>query len=69
MEVKAGSPAARAGVQVGDQLLGLDGKRVPRARSLDRRLRYAKPDVVHRLEVRRGGKVLELEITLKRRRR
>lgn len=62
------SPAESAGLQAGDTLLSLNGKKVPRgqgaatfaARKLKRRL---VPEQANTLEVQRGDQSLELEIT------
>jgi hypothetical protein len=67
MQVLAGSPAAKAGVREGDEVLTLDGAPVvsltPDAVSdvLDR----GKPGSRHALELKRDGRVSKVTITLK----
>ncbi len=52
LNVAADSPAAQAGVQVGDELIGLDGKTLPR--DLERAVQGRKPGERVRLRVKRG---------------
>lgn len=63
-EVREGSPAARAGLRVGDVIVGLDKQAVARAHTL--RWQLASRGVGRRvvLEVRRGERPLELRVRL-----
>jgi S1-C subfamily serine protease len=53
--VQQGSPAAEAGVELGDLLMGVGGRAVPDAAALARYLAEVSPGDALSLEVRRGG--------------
>ncbi len=64
MQVLSGSPAEEAGMQVGDQILEIDGRAIPSAQAL---VDYVSPRAGQRLQflVRRGeeGEMVQLAIT------
>ena len=62
-DVQAGTPAAKAGLQPGDEILGMDGKRYSMWEMMRRDL-ADEPSVPHKLKVHRGAETLELELTL-----
>jgi len=63
--VKADSPAAHAGLQVGDQVLAVDGQPVARWEDLAARIRrHGEQPLV--LTVRRQGQILKITLTPKR---
>lgn len=65
--VVPGSPAAAAGVRVGDLVLHIDGGDVPDARELLRILAKKQGGDEVKLGVARDGKPLEMKVVLKRR--
>jgi serine protease Do len=58
------SPAARAGIQLGDVILSVDGKPTPRASALQRIVRGYKPGETVAVEVNRFGKRQTLRVRL-----
>ncbi len=62
-QVRRGTPAATAGVDPEDEILALDGFRVP-ARDLDERLEAYRPGQAATLLVARRGRLIELPVTL-----
>ncbi len=58
------SPAADAGLRSGDRVVGINDKPVQRYQQLLRRIALLAPGATVKLEVRRGGKALELSATL-----
>lgn len=62
--VEAGSPAATAGVVVGDIILRMDDRAMDDARSIRRALRGSRAGQVVRVELSRGGAVHSLEAAL-----
>ncbi|MEA3332363.1 MAG: DegQ family serine endoprotease [Pseudomonadota bacterium] len=58
------SPAARAGLQVGDIILSVDEQKVEEMRRLPRMVAAKKPGTKVKLKVLRMGKILEIEIVL-----
>ncbi|MHC4078184.1 MAG: S1C family serine protease, partial [Planctomycetota bacterium] len=65
LAVTPGSPAAKAGIQRGDVILRINGRNIRTPRALARRIRYGFGigDKI-KVEIRRGQKELELEVTL-----
>jgi serine protease Do len=63
-QVEAASPAAKAGIEVGDIVLRIDGKVVDRAADLRRIIGGSKPGSKITLQVWRAGKTRELAVTL-----
>jgi regulator of sigma E protease len=61
-EVIAGSPAAHAGIQVGDRLLALDGERVETFDDISRFV-SARPGIPVKITLRRNEKVFDLVLT------
>ena len=61
--VRRGTPAADAGVDAEDEILALDGWRIP-ARDLDERLESYRPGQKATLLVSRRGRLMELPVTL-----
>lgn len=61
-ELVAGMPAQKAGLQVGDKVVTVDGEPVPYWDDLIKRIHKAKGEAL-RLSVQRGDKRLELEMT------
>ncbi|MCD6533608.1 MAG: DegQ family serine endoprotease [Deltaproteobacteria bacterium] len=58
------SPAARAGLQVGDIILSVDEQKVEEMRRLPRMVAAKKPGTKVKLKVLRMGKILELNVVL-----
>jgi serine protease Do len=63
-EVIDESPAARAGLQVGDIILAVDGEKVEEMRRLPRMVAAKKPGTKVSLKVLRMGKVLKIGVVL-----
>ena len=63
VEVVEGSPANRAGIQVGDIVSSLNGTAVKNPDALFGELRKLKPKMEYPVSVRREGEILELKIT------
>jgi regulator of sigma E protease len=65
-EVKAGGPAAQAGLRSGDRVLGVDGIALADAQTLRERIRAAvrqgQPQA-QRWQIERGGRAQEIEVT------
>jgi serine protease Do len=66
-EVVAGSPAARAGLQVGDLVVELADKKIDHGKALLIELAHRKPGERVRLGIRRQRSMLHLDIVLARR--
>lgn len=62
--VSAESPAARAGLRVGDVILRFDGEQVTTYRKLQRLVSEAAPEQTVRLSISRGGSEQEVSVTL-----
>ena len=62
-EVRAGSPAEKAGLKAGDVVTGFDGERVRGARQFARLVEETPAGRRVKLVVTRGGKPAELEVT------
>ncbi len=65
-EVKAGGPAALAGLRSGDRVLGIDGLAIDDAQTVVERVRGSLRDgrpVAQRWRVERDGRTLEIEVT------
>jgi serine protease Do len=67
MGVERGSPAARAGLRVGDQVLAVNGERVETANALVRGVAAIPPGQTARLSVLREGRALEITAQIGRR--
>ena len=65
-QVESGSPAAKAGVKVGDLITSLDGKEVSDASQLQVNVGQTRPGTTIKLSVLREGKSVELPITLEK---
>jgi putative serine protease PepD len=63
-EVSDGTPAAKAGLQAGDLVTGIDGERVRSAAELSGTVASHKPGDELRLEVKRNGKTHTVTVTL-----
>lgn len=63
-KIEPGSPAAKAGLQVGDLITGIDGGPVASSRDLRRHVRGLKDGDATTLEVLRGGRSLHLNATV-----
>ncbi|MGE0706935.1 MAG: M20/M25/M40 family metallo-hydrolase [Planctomycetota bacterium] len=61
---RAGTPAAKAGIEKGDVIVKFNGMTVKTIHDYVNALRLAKPGQTVKVEVRRGEKVVELEATL-----
>ncbi len=62
--VQKGSAAARAGIEPGDVILGIDGKAVDRSTELPPRVAAAKPGSEVKLDVWRDGKAKDVRVTV-----
>jgi membrane-associated protease RseP (regulator of RpoE activity) len=62
--VEANSPAAKAGLKVYDILLGYDNQRLFSAEQLSRLIRVESPNKQATLQLVRGGKTSEVQVTL-----
>ena len=67
-DVQADSPAARAGLEVGDVIAAVDGKRVGRSGDVSRGIRSRKAGETVPLDVVRGGASRKLTVTVEERR-
>ncbi len=65
-EVTADSPAARAGIRVGDVIMVFDGQKVKELKDLPRLVADAEPGVSAPVSVWREGKVRDLHVTIQR---
>ncbi|HXR15399.1 MAG TPA: Do family serine endopeptidase [Terriglobales bacterium] len=63
-QVEADSPAAKAGLKVGDVIAELDGKKVSDAGDLQVEVGQRRPGTTIKLEVVRDGKTMNLPVTL-----
>lgn len=63
-DVVDSSPAEKAGIEVGDIILGYDGREVLNARALSRIVGASDQDDRVTLEIHRGDERIELEVTL-----
>jgi len=62
--VTPGSPAARAGLKVGDRINGLNGRPVMSYRELVRRISVFGPGTLLRFNIQRAGAAQEFKVTL-----
>lgn len=65
--VERGSPAARAGVRQGDQVLAINGERVETSRALVRNIAAVPPGQTVRLSILRDGRPSEIPVQVGRR--
>jgi serine protease Do len=65
--VERGSPAARAGVRQGDQVLAINGERVETSRALVRNIAAVPPGQTVRLSIMRDGRPSEIPVQVGRR--
>ncbi len=63
-QVEPSSPGAKAGLQVGDVITGIDGKQVSDASQLQVEVGETHPGTVIHLELMRNGKSMTLPVTL-----
>jgi len=63
-EVQTDSPGARAGLNVGDVIVGLDGKKVSDAGQLQAEISSKRPGTKVSLDVLRNGKSVNVPVTL-----
>jgi Do/DeqQ family serine protease len=63
-QVRAGGPAARAGLAQGDVIVAIDGRAVPDAKALNFRLALGTPGESTELRVRRNGHALTFDLPL-----
>ncbi len=62
-DLTAGAPGARAGLQVGDIVLSINGQKINGSSELTRAVARTRSGDVMRLEVRRGGQVRTINVT------
>jgi len=62
--VEEGSPAGKAGLEVGDVILKIDGRAVDGSADLSRTIRSLKPGTKINLNVWRGGKPRDISVTV-----
>jgi S1-C subfamily serine protease len=62
-EVASGSPAEKAGLKEGDQILRIDTDRVTSIEKFDQLTQEIRPSTKIRFQVRRGGKDLDIQVT------
>ncbi len=62
--VVANSPAARAGLQAGDVICGVDGGALSASSSLTRLIHMKKPGAAVALDIRRGDRRSHVKVTL-----
>jgi serine protease Do len=65
--VERGSPAARAGLRPGDQVIAINGERVESANALVRGIAAIAPGQTARLSIIRDGRQAEIPVTIGRR--
>ncbi|MCS7047600.1 MAG: S1C family serine protease, partial [Gemmataceae bacterium] len=65
--VQTDSPAAKAGLKVGDVIIAVDGTKLAGAEDFDKLVRSKKPGDTLSLEVRRDEETLRLTVTLSKR--
>lgn len=65
-DVQPDTPAAKAGIKVGDAILAVDGERLKDARDLSRRVAARQPGAKVKLLIARDGKEQTVEVTLAR---
>jgi serine protease Do len=63
-QVEPNSPAAKAGLKVGDVITGIDGQKVNGAGDLQVEVGQKRPGSIIKLQVLRDGKMINLPITL-----
>ena len=66
-EVESGTPAAKAGVEVGDVITEIDGKRVESSRDLSRGIRSRKAGETVQLDIVRGRAARKMSVTVEER--
>ena len=64
VEVTPGGPADKAGIEVGDVIVSVDGQDTPTTEALGTVLAQLKPEDTAPVVVERGGAEKELEVTL-----
>ena len=65
--IERGSPAARAGLRAGDQVVAINGERVENSRALVRAIAAVPPGQTVRLSILRDGRPTELPVQVGRR--
>ena len=66
-DVESGTPAAKAGLEVGDVITGIDGKRVESSRDLSRGIRSRKAGETVQLDVVRARASRKMSVTVEER--
>jgi membrane-associated protease RseP (regulator of RpoE activity) len=66
-DVESGTPAAKAGLEVGDVITEIDGKRVESSRDLSRGIRSRKAGETVQLDIVRGRAVRKMSVTVEER--
>jgi serine protease Do len=65
--IERGSPAARAGLRQGDQVLAINGERIETSRALVRNVAALPPGQTVRLSILRDGRPTEVPVQIGRR--
>lgn len=68
-QLSEGSPSAKAGIQVGDRLLKLNGHILEKTTDVDEIMTQLRPGDIATVEFRRGDEIMEAKVTLGRRQR
>jgi serine protease Do len=65
-KIEKNSPAAKAGLKAGDQVIEVDGRRIEVSSSFERWIAESGPGETLRLKIKRGNRILSVPIKLQR---